>query len=88
MAEKSRLANENANLTRENQCLHQLVEYHQLATQDPSSPSYEQAIHGICLDFSSPLGKEDRDSEDNNGCEESEFGSAPSTDKLELATRS
>ncbi|XP_068642420.1 uncharacterized protein [Aristolochia californica] len=53
LAEKSRLANENANLTRENQCLHQLVEYHQLTTQDLSH-SYEQAIHGLCLDFSSP----------------------------------
>ncbi|KAG9449653.1 hypothetical protein H6P81_009618 [Aristolochia fimbriata] len=52
LAEKSRLANENANLTRENQCLHQLVEYHQLTTQDLSE-SYEQ-VRGLCLDFSSP----------------------------------
>lgn len=48
MAEKSRLANENANLLRENQCLHQLVEYHKLISQDLST-SYEG------LDFSSPL---------------------------------
>ncbi|CAL5353805.1 unnamed protein product [Camellia sinensis] len=52
LAEKSRLANENANLTRENQCLNQLVEYHQLTSQDLSS-SYEY-IRGLCLDFSSP----------------------------------
>ena len=32
--EKSRLAQENANLTRENQSLMQLVEYHQLTSQD------------------------------------------------------
>ncbi|KAK3023100.1 hypothetical protein RJ639_043115 [Escallonia herrerae] len=53
LAEKSRLANENANLTRENQCLHQLVEYHQLTSQDLSE-SYEHVIRGMCLDFSSP----------------------------------
>ena len=33
LGEKSRLANDNANLTRENQCLRQLVEYHQLTSQ-------------------------------------------------------
>ncbi|KAG2697109.1 hypothetical protein I3760_07G090700 [Carya illinoinensis] len=53
LAEKSRLANENANLVRENQCLHQLVEYHQITSQDLSA-SYEQFIQGMCLDFSSP----------------------------------
>ncbi|XP_042057803.1 uncharacterized protein LOC121802244 [Salvia splendens] len=53
LAEKSRLANENANLTRENQCLHQLVEYHQLTSQDLSS-SYESLLRGMQLDFSSP----------------------------------
>ncbi|XP_059625177.1 uncharacterized protein LOC132268337 [Cornus florida] len=53
LAEKSRLANENANLTRENQCLHQLVEYHQLTSQDLSE-TYEHIIRGTCLDFSSP----------------------------------
>ncbi|XP_022963489.1 uncharacterized protein LOC111463807 isoform X2 [Cucurbita moschata] len=52
LAEKSRLANENANLTRENQCLYQLAEYHQLTSQDLSL-SYDEAI-GMCLDFSSP----------------------------------
>ncbi|KAM1228864.1 hypothetical protein EV1_008063 [Malus domestica] len=53
LAEKSRLANENSNLVRENQCLHQLVEYHQLTSQDLSA-SYEQVVQGLCLDFSSP----------------------------------
>jgi len=53
LAEKSRLANENANLIRENQCLNQLVTYHQLTSQDLSD-SYEQVMQGICLDFSSP----------------------------------
>ncbi|XP_019454706.1 PREDICTED: uncharacterized protein LOC109355893 isoform X2 [Lupinus angustifolius] len=53
LAEKSRLANENTNLVRENQCLNQLVEYHQLASQDLSE-SYEHVIEGMCLDFSSP----------------------------------
>ncbi|XP_022967400.1 uncharacterized protein LOC111466940 isoform X2 [Cucurbita maxima] len=50
LAEKSRLANENANLTRENQCLYQLAEYHQLTSQDLLL-SYDEAI-GMCLDFS------------------------------------
>ncbi|KAE9621948.1 hypothetical protein Lalb_Chr01g0020161 [Lupinus albus] len=53
LAEKSRLANENTNLVRENQCLNQLVEYHQLASQDLSE-SYEHVIEGMCLDFLSP----------------------------------
>ncbi|CAB4291701.1 unnamed protein product [Prunus armeniaca] len=53
LAEKSRLANENANLVRENQCLNQLVEYHQLTSHDVSA-SYEQVIQGLCIDFSSP----------------------------------
>lgn len=53
LAEKSRLATENANLARENQCLQQLVQYHQLTSQDLSA-SYEQAVRGMCLDFSSP----------------------------------
>ncbi|KAK7269192.1 hypothetical protein RIF29_21909 [Crotalaria pallida] len=53
LAEKSRLASENANLVRENQCLNQLVEYHQLASQDLSK-SYEHVIQGMCLDFTSP----------------------------------
>ncbi|KAL2934291.1 hypothetical protein RDABS01_017410 [Bienertia sinuspersici] len=54
LAEKSRLATDNANLTRENQCLRQLVEYHQFASEDLSA-SYEQVIQGISLDFSSPF---------------------------------
>lgn len=64
LGEKARLANENANLMRENQCLHQLVEYHQHTSQDLSE-SYEQVIQGMCLDFSSPprsiAGEETRD---------------------------
>ncbi|CAN0892884.1 hypothetical protein LINGRAHAP2_LOCUS17829 [Linum grandiflorum] len=52
LAEKSRLANENANLKREKQCLHQLVEYHQLTSQDLSA-SYEELVRGMGLDFSS-----------------------------------
>ncbi|KAE8721394.1 Detected protein of unknown function [Hibiscus syriacus] len=58
LAEKSRLANENANLVRENQCLQQLVEYHQMTSQDLSA-SYEQVLRGSCLDFSSPIAEED-----------------------------
>ncbi|CAN6690653.1 unnamed protein product [Malus baccata var. baccata] len=37
LAEKSGLANENSNLVRENQCLRQVVEYHQLTSQDLSA---------------------------------------------------
>lgn len=62
LAEKSRLAQENANLTRENQGLMQLVEYHQLASQDLDE-SYEDVMQGIRLDFSSPLGKISDDEE-------------------------
>lgn len=58
LAEKSRLANENANLVRENQCLHQLVEYHQMTSQDLSA-SYEEVMRGMCLDFSSPIAEEE-----------------------------
>ncbi|KAK7285356.1 hypothetical protein RJT34_20125 [Clitoria ternatea] len=71
LAEKSRLANENANLIRENQCLHQLVEYHQLASQDLSE-SYEHVIPGMCLDFSSPpptIAEETRDDDDDENKE-------------------
>lgn len=64
LAEKSRLANENANLTRENQCLHQLVEYHQLTSQDLSA-SYENLVKGMCLDFSSPQEADDEDGSPN-----------------------
>lgn len=66
LAEKSRLANENANLTRENRCLHQLVEYHQLTTQDLSA-SYESLIRGMCLDFSSPMTLPEEEEEEGNG---------------------
>ncbi|KAL3647884.1 hypothetical protein CASFOL_008852 [Castilleja foliolosa] len=58
LAEKSRLANENANLKRENQSLNQLVEFHQLTSQDLSA-SYENLIVGLGLDFSSPIGMDD-----------------------------
>lgn len=71
LAEKSRLANENTNLIRENQCLHQLVEYHQHTSHDLSE-SYEQVIQGMCLDFSSPspspsiaADEEDQDHDDD-----------------------
>ncbi|KAJ4759808.1 heat-inducible transcription repressor [Rhynchospora pubera] len=59
LAEKSRLAQENANLTRENQSLHQLVEYHQLTSQDLTA-SFEE-IEALYLDFSTPVGKEIED---------------------------
>ena len=62
LAEKSRLAQENANLTRENQSLMQLVEYHQLTSQDLDD-SYEDVMQGMRLDFSSPLGKISDDEE-------------------------
>ncbi|XP_021846972.2 uncharacterized protein [Spinacia oleracea] len=63
LAEKSRLATENANLTRENQCLRQLVEYHQFASEDLSA-SYEKAILGLSLDFSSPTAEHEDSLED------------------------
>lgn len=72
LAEKSRLANENANLVRENQCLQQLVEYHQLASQDLSESDEDAAIQGMYLDFSSPpptipeeTGDEEGDDDEN-----------------------
>jgi hypothetical protein len=71
LGEKARLANENANLMRENQCLHQLVEYHQHTSEDLSE-SYENVIQGMCLDFSSPPrtisegGTRDDDGDDTN----------------------
>ncbi|KAL6653037.1 hypothetical protein ACP70R_011962 [Stipagrostis hirtigluma subsp. patula] len=67
LAEKSRLAQENANLTRENQSLMQLVEYHQLTSQDLEE-SYEDVMQGMRLDFSSPLGK--IDSGDEGECDD------------------
>ncbi|KAF6152161.1 hypothetical protein GIB67_005807 [Kingdonia uniflora] len=77
LAEKSRLGNENANLTRENQCLHQLVEYHQLTSEDLSA-SYEHIIHGMCLDFSSPPSQTRE--EDNKGDGTSEAPQTPRRD--------
>ncbi|GKA76839.1 hypothetical protein Tco_0783300 [Tanacetum coccineum] len=73
LAEKSRLANDNANLTRENQCLRQLVEYHQLTSQheeeDVLEEDYESVLKGVCLDFSSPPPSipEDLAGEEDNG---------------------
>ncbi|KAL6505130.1 hypothetical protein OROGR_024947 [Orobanche gracilis] len=58
LAEKSRLASENANLKRENQCLNQLVEYHQLSSQDLSA-SYDNLITEMGLDFSPPTQTDD-----------------------------
>ncbi|XP_010918115.1 uncharacterized protein [Elaeis guineensis] len=84
LAEKSRLANENANLMRENQCLHQLVEYHQLTSHDISASYEEQVIRGMCLDFSSPLGKTESELGDENDCGDGEAPCTPSTDKLGL----
>ena len=63
LAEKSRLAHENADLMRENQRLQQLVEYHQLTAQDLAE-TYGDIFQGVCLDFSSDL--EDDSSEDQN----------------------
>ncbi|XVF32584.1 hypothetical protein REPUB_Repub17cG0094700 [Reevesia pubescens] len=83
LAEKSRLANENANLVRENQCLHQLVEYHQMTSQDLSA-SYEEVIRGMCLDFSSPIAEE----EINGDCDDAgnRVTRAPRTDIFGLST--
>lgn len=77
LAEKSRLANENANLVRENQCLHQLVEYHQLASQDLSESDEDSAIQGTYLDFSSPpptIPEEAGDEEGNDDDDDDENG--------------
>ncbi|GJN12158.1 hypothetical protein PR202_ga30413 [Eleusine coracana subsp. coracana] len=80
LAEKSRLAQENANLTRENQSLMQLVEYHQLTSQDLDD-SYEEVMQGMRLDFSSPLGRIDSGDE---GGECADGVSVTPTDKLEV----
>lgn len=83
LAEKSRLANENANLTRENRCLHQLVEYHQLTTQDLSA-SYENLIRGMCLDFSSPMTlpeEEEEEGEDADNPRPNIFGLSKSLEE-------
>ncbi|KAL0712142.1 hypothetical protein Bca4012_019120 [Brassica carinata] len=63
LTEKARLANENANLVRENQCLHQMVEYHQITSEDLSA-SYEQVVQGLRLDFSSPFAEIDYEHEE------------------------
>ncbi|KAI3932403.1 hypothetical protein MKX01_009633 [Papaver californicum] len=77
LAEKSRLATENANLVRENQCLHQLVEYHQLTcSSEDIDQTYEQVVRGMCLDFSSP-------SSDNDESNSSEI-EAPSTPRSDI----
>ncbi|KAG8663395.1 hypothetical protein MANES_01G207700v8 [Manihot esculenta] len=78
LAEKSRLANENANLIRENQCLHQLVEYHQLTSLDLSA-SYEQLVQGMCLDFSSPS-PSIKEEADNN-----EYPQTPETNTFDFS---
>lgn len=90
LAEKSRLANENANLTRENQCLHQLVEYHQLTSQDLSL-SYEEVIQGMCLDFSSPPpaiaeGEEEEENEQEGDCLDKEITRTPRADLFSFST--
>ncbi|KAI3881179.1 hypothetical protein MKX03_002353, partial [Papaver bracteatum] len=77
LAEKSRLATENANLIRENQCLHQLVEYHQLTcSSEDIDQIYEQVVRGMCLYFSSP-------SSDNDDSNSSEI-EAPSTPRSDI----
>lgn len=89
LAEKSRLANENANLIRENQCLHQLVEYHQHTSQDLSE-SYEQVIQGMCLDFSSPspsiIAEEDEEKDEDDDDRECKAFQTPRTDLFEFST--
>ncbi|GKC51888.1 hypothetical protein Tco_1074633 [Tanacetum coccineum] len=78
LAEKSRLANDNANLTRENQCLRQLVERlvdvsysytSQNEEEDVLEEDYESVLKGVCLDFSSPPPSipEDLAGEEDNG---------------------
>ncbi|XVE77779.1 hypothetical protein DITRI_Ditri13aG0090200 [Diplodiscus trichospermus] len=76
LSEKSRLANENANLVRENQCLHQLVEYHQMTSQDLSA-SYEEVIRGMCLDFSSPIAEEEEINGDCGDADNNRLARAP-----------
>ncbi|XP_016503793.2 uncharacterized protein LOC107821853 [Nicotiana tabacum] len=79
LTEKSRLANENANLNRENQCLRHLVEYHQLTSQDLSA-SYEDLLRGMGLDISP-----EEDTETNGGSEAREkdiYGISKSLDEI------
>ncbi|MED6135355.1 hypothetical protein PIB30_045684 [Stylosanthes scabra] len=86
LAEKSRLANENANLVRENQCLHQLVEYHQLASQDISE---EDVIQGMCLDFSSPppIAEETRSGGGDDDNKSKEPATPKSDDLFQFSTK-
>ena len=63
LAEKSRLAQDNANLARENQSLLQLVEYHQLTSQEDLAASYEDVMEGMRLDCSTPMSKIDDEEE-------------------------
>ncbi|KAI3948994.1 hypothetical protein MKW98_021600 [Papaver atlanticum] len=77
LAEKSRLATENANLVRENQCLHQLVEYHQLTcSAEDIDQTYEQVVRGICLDFDSYPSDDD----DGSNCSEVDAPLTPRSD--------
>lgn len=84
--EKSRLANENANLTRENQCLHQVVEYHQITSQDLSPPAsyYEHVVRGMCLDFSSPSPAIPEEEEEREGEDGDEVSRMPRRDVFGL----
>ncbi|MCD7463490.1 hypothetical protein HAX54_050728 [Datura stramonium] len=81
LAEKSRLANENANLNRENQCLRQLVEYHQLASEDLSA-SYEGLLRGMGLEIScSP--EEHTEANGGSGAREKDiYGISKSLDEI------
>ncbi|XP_042491057.1 uncharacterized protein LOC122070894 [Macadamia integrifolia] len=85
LAEKSRLANENANLRRENQCLHQLVEYHQQTSQDLSA-SFDKVIHGMCLDFSSPPPPTAEEATDHTGGYGDNRPQTPGTDIFGFST--
>ncbi|KAK9137255.1 hypothetical protein Sjap_007849 [Stephania japonica] len=85
LTEKSRLATENANLIRENQCLRQLVEYHQFTAQDLSA-SYEEFIQGMQLDFSSPPPKIDEvKGRYGNIISDSEAPETPQTDFFSIS---
>ncbi|PIA30769.1 hypothetical protein AQUCO_05400105v1 [Aquilegia coerulea] len=86
LAEKSRLATENANLTRENECLHQLVEYHQLTSQEDLSASYEQAVNGMCLDFSSPPPTIAEEADCEGDDSDDDTSQTPRTDMYGLST--
>ncbi|OIT34081.1 PREDICTED: uncharacterized protein LOC109205174 [Nicotiana attenuata] len=79
LTEKSRLANENANLNRENQCLRHLVEYHQLTSQDLSA-SYEDLLRGMGLDISP---EEDTETNGGSGARQKDiYGISKSLDEI------